>query len=188
MLLRLKVEVRYVPERVKHTMYLNDIDRPIVCTSKYLAGKSMAVFKQWYRKFEGQYLHSKTSETKANEPKIYGKKANGSKTNENTFNGIPRHGKLRENSIEATVTRLVAASSELNTFLRRQSIPVSSNPGTLDVPLTEENASYHESKSALLDAAERLIALVKGPRDVVLAISFQVSLRIRPCFSRSMGD
>lgn len=41
------------------------------------------------------------------------------------------------------------------------------------VPLTPENAPFHESKSTLLEAANQLIRLVRGPREALLALSFE---------------
>lgn len=152
-------------------MYLNDIDATIFFASRSIAKKSMAVFKQWYRKFGGQYLHPRLNGAKVEEAKV-----NGTKTNEPKLNGNSIPPKIKENEIEATVTQLNSASATLNAYLHEHSNQVPSSQGSLDIPLTEENGPYHESKSAVLDAAERLIALVKGPRDVVLALSFQVSI------------
>ncbi|KAL9105869.1 MAG: hypothetical protein Q9227_009032 [Pyrenula ochraceoflavens] len=128
----------------------------------------MAVFKQWYRKLEGQYLHSKS-----NGAVITEKSFNGMGVNDKTTNGTVKGTQAPKNEIETTVDRLVAASKDLNTSLRKRKIQVSGKPGSLDVPLTEENSSFHESKSVVLDLAEKLVAQVKGPRDVVLALSFE---------------
>ena len=130
----------------------------------------MALIRQWYKKLEGHYLHPKS-----NGPRINEKLNNGAVTNGKVVNGKVSQGRHPPNEIENTIARLTTASSDLNAFLRERKPQAPSIPGTLDVPLTEDYASFHESKANLINLAEKLISLVKGPRDVVIAISFQVS-------------
>lgn len=151
-------------------MYLNDIEVPIIFGAKCLAGKTMAVFKQFFRRFENHSLHSKTNGSST--PQTNG----ASKSKVNGTVTLSKGDEIAPNVIETTVKRLDSASSELNAFLRKRQITVSSDDRVLDVPLTDENASFHESKSAILDSAEKLVGLLKSPRDVVLSLSFQVCI------------
>lgn len=70
---------------------------------------------------------------------------------------------------------LLSASRDINKFLRSQGRSnLSLNEPARELPLTAANASYYEAKGAILEAAERVIDLVKSPREKVIDISFQV--------------
>jgi len=81
----------------------------------------------------------------------------------------------QDNDLYELSATLLAASRDINKFLSSQGRPsLSFSEPARELPLAAVNASYFQAKSAILEAAERVIDLVRSPRDKVLDISFQV--------------
>ncbi|KAM3419058.1 hypothetical protein BST61_g5013 [Cercospora zeina] len=69
---------------------------------------------------------------------------------------------------------LVSASSKLNKFLDQKGLPQPSfDAPAPSVALNTENKPYYDARSAIVEAAEQIIRLVRGPRDTLLALSFE---------------
>lgn len=70
---------------------------------------------------------------------------------------------------------ILSSTVDLNKFLKKRKLQsLSFIDSAPNIPLSPENAPYHDAKATILEAAERLIDLVRGPRDVLLELSFQV--------------
>ena len=70
---------------------------------------------------------------------------------------------------------ILSSTVNLNKFLRKRKIQgLSFIDSAPTISLSPENAAYHEAKATILEAAERLVDLVRGPRDVLVELSFQV--------------
>jgi hypothetical protein len=76
------------------------------------------------------------------------------------------------------VATLATSSSDVNRFLRKRGLPeVAVGSQAAPVSLTTENAPYFDARAAAIEAAESILKVLRGPRDVLLEISFQVSGR-----------
>lgn len=69
---------------------------------------------------------------------------------------------------------LVSASAKLDKFLSKRGLP---NP-SFDAPapsiaLNASNKPYYDAKTTIVEAAEQIIRLVRGPRENLLALSFE---------------
>ena len=72
---------------------------------------------------------------------------------------------------------IVSSAADLNTFLKERISQTLSfaNPAPV-IATSPENSAYHEARGRCIEAAERLVELVRGPRDVLVELSFQVRL------------
>nr|A0ST41.1 RecName: Full=O-methyltransferase CTB2; AltName: Full=Cercosporin toxin biosynthesis cluster protein 2 [Cercospora nicotianae]ABK64180.1 O-methyltransferase [Cercospora nicotianae] len=78
-----------------------------------------------------------------------------------------------DNLFELTA-ELVSASSKLHKFLDQKNLPQPSfDAPAPSVALNSANKPYYDARSAIVEAAEQLIRLVRGPRDTLLALSFE---------------
>lgn len=82
------------------------------------------------------------------------------------------------NRVEATelselVSILSSASDQYRHFLSKRGFPEPSlETETPKVELSSTNATYFSARSTLVDAAEQIIRLVRGPRDTLVTLSF----------------
>ena len=77
---------------------------------------------------------------------------------------------------------IVLSAADLNAFLKeRMSQTLSFTNPAPAIDTSPENSAYYEARARCIEAAERLVELVRGPRDVLIELSFQV----RPYSSRS---
>lgn len=80
--------------------------------------------------------------------------------------------------VEATelselVSILSSASDQYRQFLSKRGFPEPSlEAETPNVELNSTNATYFSARSTLVDAAEQIIRLVRGPRDTLVTLSF----------------
>ncbi|CAK1355445.1 6-hydroxytryprostatin B O-methyltransferase [Cercospora beticola] len=78
-----------------------------------------------------------------------------------------------DNLFELTA-ELVSASAKLHKFLDQKNLPQPSfDAPAPSVALNTANKPYYDARSAIVEAAEQLIRLVRGPRDTLLALSFE---------------
>lgn len=88
---------------------------------------------------------------------------------------------MHQRNVDETLYELVASlgssASDVNRLLRERGNPeLSFVAATPDIPLTADNASYYDAKASAIESAQRIINLLRGPRDVLLEISFQVRI------------
>jgi hypothetical protein len=84
--------------------------------------------------------------------------------------------RVEDSDLYELAATILSASSNLNKFLKKQkSVPLSFATPAPTISLSPENATFHESKATIIEAAERLIDLVRGPRDILIELSFQVN-------------
>ncbi|KAI9706230.1 MAG: O-methyltransferase ctb2 [Bogoriella megaspora] len=93
------------------------------------------------------------------------------------------NGRIDDSELYELAAEILSSSASLNKFLKKRKLaPLSFNNPAPNIPLSPENAAYHESKAVIIEAAERLIDLVRGPRDILVELSFQhcasASLRV----------
>lgn len=85
------------------------------------------------------------------------------------------HHHVQDNDLYELSATLLSASKDINKFLSIQGRPnLSFSEPARELPLSAVNAPYYVAKCAILEAAERIVDLVKSPRDKVIDISFQV--------------
>jgi hypothetical protein len=73
--------------------------------------------------------------------------------------------------LSATV---VSAAAALNEFSTKHNIPSPSFDALApDIALTAANKPYFDARSTIVEAAEQIIRLVRGPREILLALSFE---------------
>ena len=72
---------------------------------------------------------------------------------------------------------IVSSAADLNAFLKeRMSHSLSfANPAPI-IATSPENSAYYEARARCIENAERLVELVRGPRDMLIELSFQVRL------------
>ena len=88
------------------------------------------------------------------------------------------HQRVEENDLYELAATLLSASLKLNKFLKSRRLdPVSFEKPAPSIALTPENAAFHDARGVVLEAAEQIIHLVRGPRDILLDLSFQVSFQ-----------
>jgi hypothetical protein len=86
------------------------------------------------------------------------------------------HERVEEEGLYELAATLLSASAKLNKFLQKRRLePLSFSKPAPTISLSPENAAYHEARGIVLEAAEQIVQLVRGPRDVLLELSFQVS-------------
>ncbi|WQF87727.1 Putative O-methyltransferase domain, S-adenosyl-L-methionine-dependent methyltransferase superfamily [Colletotrichum destructivum] len=72
------------------------------------------------------------------------------------------------------ISTLSSASADLNEFLSKRGLPKhSSEAPTPIIDLIPENLPYFQAKSSIIDAAERIVRLARGPRDALITLSFE---------------
>lgn len=77
------------------------------------------------------------------------------------------------------VATVASCSSDVNRFLRKRGLPeLNTGSAAPPVALTAENAAYFDARASAIEAAEKILKVLRGPRDVLLEISFQVSLAL----------
>jgi hypothetical protein len=85
------------------------------------------------------------------------------------------HQRNSDETLYQLVATLASNAADVNRALRaRGDGELSINSPSPVVPLTEENTSYNDAKASAIEAAEKIIALLRGPREVLLDLSFQV--------------
>jgi hypothetical protein len=85
------------------------------------------------------------------------------------------HQRNSDETLYELVATLASNAAETNLALRnRGEAELSINSPTPKVPLTDENKTYHDARASAIEAAEKIIAVLRGPREVLLDISFQV--------------
>ena len=90
-------------------------------------------------------------------------------------------GKMRKQIENQDIFELAAAivssAADLNAFLKERTSQSLSFASPAPVIATSpENATYHEARARCIENAERLVELVRGPRDMLVELSFQVRL------------
>jgi len=87
------------------------------------------------------------------------------------------HQRNSDETLYELVATLASNAAETNLALRnRGEAELSVHGLTHDVPLTDENKTYHDARASAIEAAEKIIAVLRGPREVLLDISFQVRI------------
>lgn len=87
------------------------------------------------------------------------------------------HQRNSDETLYELVATLASNAAETNLALRnRGEAELSINSPTSNVPLTDENKTYHDARASAIEAAEKIIAVLRGPREVLLDISFQVPI------------
>jgi hypothetical protein len=85
------------------------------------------------------------------------------------------HSRVEGDELFELTATLVTASANLNKFLVKRGLPGPSFKNSPpSIALSTENAPYFDSKQTIIEAAEQIIRLVRGPRDILLDLSFQV--------------
>lgn len=88
------------------------------------------------------------------------------------------HDRVCDEGLYELAATLLSASADLNKFLSKHKTPqLSFASPAPNIPLSEENAAFYDAKGTILEAAEQIIHLVRGPRDVLLDLSFQACFR-----------
>lgn len=87
------------------------------------------------------------------------------------------HQRNSDETLYELVATLAFNAAETNLALRnRGEAELSIHGPTPEVPLTNENQTYHDARASAIEAAEKIIAVLRGPREILLDISFQVSV------------
>ena len=84
---------------------------------------------------------------------------------------------IKNQDIFELAAAIVSSAANLNTFLKgRTSQNLSfANPAPV-LATSPENSAYYEARARCIEAAERLVEFVRGPRDMLVELSFQVRL------------
>ncbi|KDN70977.1 putative O-methyltransferase [Colletotrichum sublineola] len=81
-----------------------------------------------------------------------------------------------EHELLEHVSSIRCAAADLAKFCEKHQLPLptssASAPAAVDLS-SLDSAPYFEAKAAIIDAAEQLIRLVRGPREYLLALSFE---------------
>ncbi|KAK2005521.1 O-methyltransferase [Colletotrichum eremochloae] len=81
-----------------------------------------------------------------------------------------------EHELLEHVSSTRCAAADLAKFCEKHQLPLptssASSPAAVDLS-SLDSAPYFEAKAAIIDAAEQLIKLVRGPREYLLALSFE---------------
>ena len=87
------------------------------------------------------------------------------------------HGPIDDQDLYELAATISSSAANVNKFLRKRGTAALSfaSPSPV-VALSPENAAFHDAKSTIIEAAERLLDLVRGPRQVLIELSFQVGL------------
>ncbi|KAK1522184.1 O-methyltransferase [Colletotrichum costaricense] len=82
--------------------------------------------------------------------------------------------RIIEDELTELVATLSSASAELNKFLSNRGLEkLSTEAAAPSLELTPENAPYFQAKASIVDAAERVVRLARGPRDTLITLSFE---------------
>ena len=85
------------------------------------------------------------------------------------------HVRNADETLYELVGALASNASDVNRFLRkRNESELSVKSCEPQIPFTEENAAYYEARASAIEAAEKVLTVLRGPRDQLLNISFQV--------------
>ena len=85
------------------------------------------------------------------------------------------HHRVEDQDLYELAATILSSTIDLNKFLRKHKLPILSfSDPAPSITLSPENAPFHDAKGVILEAAERLIDLVRGPRDILIELSFQV--------------
>ncbi|TDZ26703.1 O-methyltransferase aurJ [Colletotrichum orbiculare MAFF 240422] len=85
----------------------------------------------------------------------------------------------QKDELSELVSSIHSAAADLASVCEKRQLPQPSSSSSSSsapaprVDLTLENAPYFDAKAALVDAAEQLVRLVRGPREQLLALSFE---------------
>ncbi|KAI6286849.1 O-methyltransferase ctb2 [Pyricularia oryzae] len=77
------------------------------------------------------------------------------------------------NKLGELVSSISSAAADMSAFCDKLGLGSISSTAPLDIKLTAQNQPYFTAKAALVGFAEELIRLVRGPRDHLLALSFE---------------
>jgi len=87
------------------------------------------------------------------------------------------HQRNSDETLYELVATLACNVADTNLALRnRGEAELSVKNPTPEVPLTDENKTYHDARSSAIEAAEKIIAVLRGPREALLDLSFQVDI------------
>jgi hypothetical protein len=87
------------------------------------------------------------------------------------------HQRNSDETLYELVATLACNAADTNLALRsRGEAELSVKGPTPEVPLTDENKTYHDARASAIEAAEKIIAVLRGPREVLLDLSFQVNV------------
>lgn len=87
------------------------------------------------------------------------------------------HQRNSDETLYELVATLACNAAETNLALRnRGEAELSINGPTPEVPLTNENKTYYDARASAIEAAEKIIAVLRGPREILLDFSFQVCI------------
>ncbi|KXT07227.1 hypothetical protein AC578_2366 [Pseudocercospora eumusae] len=84
------------------------------------------------------------------------------------------HNRVQGDELFELASTLLTASADLNKFLTKSGHhqPSFSKPAP-SIELTSTNAPYFDARSTIIEAAEQIIRLVRGPRDTLVTLSFE---------------
>ncbi|KAF4548436.1 O-methyltransferase domain-containing protein 10 [Elsinoe fawcettii] len=83
------------------------------------------------------------------------------------------HSRVNDQELYELAATLLSASADLNKFLGKKNLPALSYANQYpSVSLSTENAPFHDAKGTIIEAAERIAELVRGPRDQLVNLSF----------------
>ena len=87
------------------------------------------------------------------------------------------HKQLENRDIFELAAAIVSSAADVNAFLKeRTAQSLSFNNPAPAIATSPENSAYYEARAKCIEAAERLVELVRGPRDMLIELSFQVRL------------
>ncbi|KXT08893.1 hypothetical protein AC579_8461 [Pseudocercospora musae] len=87
------------------------------------------------------------------------------------------HNRVQDNELFELASTLLTASAGLNKFLTKSGHhhPSFSKPAP-SIELTSANAPYFDARSTIIEAAEQIIRLVRGPRDTLYKFASHIPL------------
>lgn len=95
------------------------------------------------------------------------------------------HNRNEDRSLNELLATLVCKVDDINGFLSKHKLPGllygKSHSSLLD---SADQVRYGESRAVAIEVVERILATLRGPREILLDLSFQVCgrcLRPRPC-------
>ena len=87
------------------------------------------------------------------------------------------HQRNSDETLYELVATLACNVADTNLALRnRGEAELSVKNPTPEVPLTDENKTYHDARASAIEAAEKIISVLRGPREILLDLSFQVHI------------
>ena len=85
------------------------------------------------------------------------------------------HTRNEDTSLYELIATLACNVGEVNSHLRKHSLPgLSYGEPHPTLPENADFASYGEPRAAAIEAAEKILYTLRGPREVLFDISFQV--------------